>query len=97
MAYTWTNGELITAAKLNQTGGGFVITSEDGTLDKPWQEIWDAAEAMNPVFIREYIEKDEAIYFETVVGVSHGGGTYNVQTANSLYVAQAADDYPVLD
>lgn len=22
MAYTWTNGELITAAKLNQTGGG---------------------------------------------------------------------------
>ena len=97
MSYTWTNGELITAAKLNSTGGVFVVTVEDGTLDKTWQEIWDAAEAMNPVFIREYLEEDEAIYFETVIEVSHGGGTYNVQTANSLYNTQAVDDYPVLD
>lgn len=38
MSYTWTNGELITADKLNQTGGGgggfdavFVISVEDET------------------------------------------------------------------
>lgn len=37
MAYTWTNGELITADKLNNTGGGggfdavFVVSVEDET------------------------------------------------------------------
>ena len=49
MSYTWTNGELITAAKLNQTGGGgdifFDITEEDGTLDKTWTEILTAVSA----------------------------------------------------
>ena len=41
MAYTWTNGELITAAKLNQTGGGGSgrIVSENDELDKTWNEI----------------------------------------------------------
>ena len=37
MAYTWTDGELITAAKLNQIGGGggdiVFVGVEDGTLD----------------------------------------------------------------
>ena len=42
MAYTWTNGELITAAKLNQTGGGGVsglVTDTSDTLDKTWNDI----------------------------------------------------------
>lgn len=59
MAYTktnWTNGDLITASKLNKieqgiadgsSGGGvlFINAVEDGTtitLDKTWQEIYDA-------------------------------------------------------
>lgn len=52
MSYTWTNGELITAEKLNETGGsgGGVLfidfLCDEGEprceLDKTWQEIYDA-------------------------------------------------------
>ena len=42
MGYTWTDGELITATKLNNTGGGgasgLVVDTSD-ELDKTWNEI----------------------------------------------------------
>ena len=50
MAYEWTNGELITAEKLNETGGGALIVNVlydpelfgTYTLDKTWNEIYNA-------------------------------------------------------
>ena len=42
MGYTWTDGELITATKLNNTGGGGtsgLVTDTSGELDKTWNEI----------------------------------------------------------
>ena len=50
--HTWVNGEIVTAAKMNNIetgieeassgGGAFVVTDTGGTLDKTWQEIHDA-------------------------------------------------------
>lgn len=49
MAYTWTNGEVITAEKLNQTGDGayFLVTisqdlEDNFTMDKTLDEIYTA-------------------------------------------------------
>lgn len=51
MAYTWTDGELITAEKLNNTGGGggvlvVNVNADSSTgnlvLDKTWVEIQEA-------------------------------------------------------
>lgn len=40
MAYTWTDGELITAAKLNQTGGGVIIaTLENSAIQYSFNEL----------------------------------------------------------
>lgn len=42
MGYTWTDGELITATKLNNTGGGGtsgLVTDTSGTLDKSYNEL----------------------------------------------------------
>ena len=43
---TWVTGDTITATKLNNieqgiasAGGAFLITEDDGTLDKTWSEI----------------------------------------------------------
>ena len=50
MAYTWTNGEFITADKLNATGDGFIVVhiSEDEehnfVVDKTYAEIAEAFE-----------------------------------------------------
>ena len=53
---TWKAGDTVTSAKLNKmeqgianSGGSLIITasalSDNLTLDKTWQEIYDAAEA----------------------------------------------------
>lgn len=42
MGYTWTDGELITATKLNNTGGGGtsgLCTVTAGTLDKSYNDL----------------------------------------------------------
>ena len=42
MGYTWTDGELITATKLNNTGGGGtsgLCTVTEGTLDKSYNDL----------------------------------------------------------
>lgn len=104
---TWANGNVITAAKLNHmedgiegaSGGGssfLIVHEEDSTLDKTWQEIWDAAEAETPIFIY-FTEDGEVISFWPVTEVSTGGGDYGVLTTNGVYIAQTADDYPIAD
>lgn len=60
MAYTWTDGELITAEKLNETGSVLLIKLESfeevesGTLytyDKTWQEVYDALNNGVPCYV----------------------------------------------
>ena len=58
MSYTWTDGELITAEKLNNTGASNILICEasfDGDgyiLDKTTQEIYDALLADIPAYIK---------------------------------------------
>lgn len=60
MGYTWTDGELITATKLNNTGGSGVLICNSSyddnagvyVLDKTVQEIYDALLAGTPVYIK---------------------------------------------
>ena len=51
MGYTWTDGELITATKLNNTGGGAVIIQHDEISDYSYSQIVSYAEAGNIVMV----------------------------------------------
>ena len=82
MAYTWTNGELITAEKLNQTGGGGsdplvvnVIQGEGNVwhLDKNYTEI--RAAGTNVVFLmREEVSSYSVDEYYQFVAIGHHSG-----------------------
>ena len=55
MGYTWTDGELITATKLNNTGGGGtsgLVTDTSDELDKSYNEIMAMVSAGTLPFIK---------------------------------------------
>lgn len=75
MAYVkqnWETGELITSQKLNHMedgiaeggGGAFMINANDDgtsvTLDKTWQEIWDAYDAGSLCLVYHHNEYEGA-------------------------------------
>ena len=99
MSYTWTNGEVITAEKLNQTGGGLrvnVIGSEPNfSLDKTYKEIMAAVEAGAVVYI--YFTEDTNNVIEPIesMGGSAGDG-YGVSTKTIVAIAETLDDYPTV-
>lgn len=91
MGYTWTDGDLITADRLNNTGGVLVCNSsysqDVGTyvLDKTAQEIYDALLAGIPVYIKyQYGTLDEAfvgtLYLAPVIKV------YNYDYTNVIRI-----------
>lgn len=108
MAYsktTWANGDVITAAKLNNMENGIadasavMIISVDGndTLDKTWQEIHDAVMAGVPV-VCEYTTVDNETFTDTVTFVANISGGYVVNMASEVtFKANTANDYPVSD
>lgn len=100
--HTWTDGELVTATKMNNiengieeasSGGGvLVVTDTDGTLDKTWQEIHDADLAV--------IRDGDHRY--SVYAAYQGKGTYDVSyfaadagnVVMRSYSASSTDGYP---
>lgn len=70
MAYTWTNGELITADKLNNTGGALICEATfdgaDYVLDKTVQEIYDALLAGMPAYIKFQYGQIDQDYLGTI-------------------------------
>ena len=97
MAYTWTNGELITADKLNQTGGGDIVFVgiESDTLDMTWQEIYDAMSS-NKFLVNLDVGLDYAdALFVTSAYVDDG--RYWVSTTASTFVTSSANGYPEKD
>lgn len=72
MAYTWTNGEVITAQKLNDTGGNeydFVLelngtTAEYSAVGKSVSELYEMISSkmhINATYIEDFIQSGETI------------------------------------
>ena len=102
----WKSGDTVTSAKLNKMeqgianaggGGVLVVTVTDGTLDKTWQEIHDAA----PNVLLTY-EDDGMTYFFPLYSVGIDQEDYAVNFADATSpdplncLASAADDYPTI-
>lgn len=108
MAYTkntWTDGDIVTSAKLNHMEDGIegayevmVINDTDGTLDKTWQEIYDAM-AQGKFCVHKYDSGtlEGGIEFDIVTKVSTTGGKYVVDAGMYSYSASSATGYPVYD
>ena len=111
----WKDGDLVTSAKLNKieqgiAAGGVLIThDEDGTLDKTWQEIYDA----DACIIYTFTKQDKVFDFVTRVqdaAQSSGDLTPNsvnvtpvlplsgfvVLTLDRTYIASSPDEYPII-
>lgn len=101
----WKTGDVVTSAKLNKleqgvadagVSGILIVHDTEGTLDKTYAEIKAALVAVIVTSTNElwYPAKysEESGYALTVMGQGIGGGL----TVND-YVADSADDYPVLD
>lgn len=97
---TWQSGDTVTSAKLNKMEHGIVsvtnasgiliIHDNDGTLDKTWQEIYDAN---IPICITEDTG-GRHIELITATGVDAQKRSYFVRTANTTYYALSFSDYP---
>lgn len=73
-------------------GGVLVVHDVEGTLDKTWQEIWDAA-GTGPayVLISDSTERD----LDSITAVL--ANSHRLSTASGVfYEAESANDYPVL-
>ena len=98
MGYTWTYGELITATKLNNTGGGGtsgLVTDTSDELDKSYNDIIAMVTAgtlpfmilNGEVLYMSFIDNDETYEVDFVYP---NGSTRN-------YVSSTADGTLVLD
>ena len=98
----WKSGDVVTSAKLNKleagiaSGGVLVVTDTEGTLDKTWQEIHDAAYAV----IRQVVD-DNTYYVLPLTRVGLYNGVYLIQIGDSysplLYITDSASGYPVFE
>ena len=104
MGYTWTDGELITATKLNNTGGGgtsgLVVDTED-ELDKSYNEIMAMVNGGTLPFIKYdsgYICHLTYISDSNDYTVAFSAYDYinEANTAN-VYISSTADGTLVLD
>lgn len=111
MAYTktnWTNGDLITASKLNKmeqgiadgaSGGVMVITETynpeagTGTLSATWQEINDSIASDAVPFVKN-VEGD-TVRLSLVDFVEIADNLYSVYVNERQYKADTPSDYPV--
>ena len=112
MAYTkqtWNNGDIITADKLNHiedgianAGGLFVVHANeiDGnlTMDKTWQEIYDALASDALVICSTTTEQD--VYIKIFNRACINNDIYYIADgadyeATTTFYAYSANDYPV--
>ena len=108
---TWTTGEVITQEKLNHMedgiaeGGGVVVVnvtttaSEGGTvttLDKTWQEIYDA---LNAGVVLQFVEGGDGFYYNYPLDhISSDGNRFSVALTSSWgawsFYASSPTGYP---
>ena len=102
MAYTWTDGELITAEKLNETGGGVLIVNANeendvATLDKTYKEIKASFENGQNVILKSI--GNNVSYLGTVKTISERHGSDNTEyviegATGVFYTTNSEDGYP---
>ena len=75
------------------SGGGVLVVHEvEGTLDKTWQEIWDAVGTV-PAYV--VISDSAEIDWDQIAAVL--ANNHRLSTASGVfYQAESANDYPVL-
>ena len=109
--HTWENDALITAAKMNnieegiaEGGGGsgsiLFVTNDDGMLGKTWQEIYDAmaSSVLCIAVLNLSLESTANITFNLIQTVILQEGSYKVFFDDgSVFIAETANDYPILD
>ena len=106
MSYTptnWATGDVITAAKLNKleqgvasAGGVLIATDTNGTLDKTWQELYDAPFAVIKM------NEDGEMYTFPVFGLYEDSGEYVVTATGGTgqvigYSSSSASGFPTHD
>ena len=98
----WKTGDVVTSAKLNKLEQGvagacgvLIVTDTDGTLDKTWQEIYDAQFAV--------IKKDDdgERYAYPVIGVYEDSGEYIAAATGGAgrvisYSSSSASGFPAI-
>jgi hypothetical protein len=98
----WKSGDVVTSAKLNNmergiaSGGVLVVTDTEGTLDKTWQEIHDAAFAVIKTVDGNILPIIYCGSFDSsfvLSAINPNGGQY----AEVDYLTNSANGYPVLD
>lgn len=102
MAYTWTNGEVITAEKLNNTCGILIVhangddTTQTETLDKTWQQICDAPVAF---LVRDFeLGIDKSVALLNAVGVDSNDKYFvSSNDFHNAYMAESPNGYPAYE
>lgn len=97
----WKDGDLVTSAKLNKieqgiaAGGGVLIAhDENGTLDKTWQEIYDA----DACIINVSTDSSKAFAFVVAAEYAPKLQAYMIMTQDeTAYTASSSDDYPTIN
>lgn len=103
----WKCGDTITAEKLNKleqgvanSGGGseslVVRTTTDGsavTLDKTWQEIYDAYPSVYILKVNQDYYTKSAI---SSVGISKDGYAVESENGDTVYLSKTPDGYPMI-
>ena len=111
MAYTkntWTDGDIVTSAKLNHMEDGIANAYEvmvvggttlsggapEGTLDKTWQEIYNTlAAGVSAALIIE--DSSVPIVVRQIITAAYvNDGTYMVNTDNTIFKTDSASGYP---
>lgn len=74
---------------IEDAGSGqiLVVTDTDGTLDKTWQEIYDA-------FPNVYIVNDDS-YKVTIHTIGPNGSSFYISTYADTYSVSSSADYPI--
>ena len=84
-------------------GGGSssaLIVNEDNdtyTLDKTWQEIYDAVMSNRVCFIGSSSDAENWGDLYLLVNIQWSEGSYSVSNGNATYYADSPNDYPVSD
>ena len=96
MGYTWTDGELITATKLNNTGGGgaIIATLENGAIEYSFNELLSYVNGGYLVYLENTDDADYSRMLLIELTGDDGGDLY-ANFSGSMTLTQSDADEPM--